>query len=327
MQKRSVCAVIAALIVCFLTDVTLLAQRQNPGNSLISAAGESASEDVLKIDSQLVLIDVSVLDKNRNFIAGLARSDFRVFEDQVEQKIDIFSNEKVPVSFGLAIDTSGSMRYKLRAVIAAAKQLLTLCRPGDEVFIVDMKDSARIKFALPYTKNLTEAESALDKMHPAGGTALLDGIATACRYAQEQASHRRRALVVMSDGDERDSTLKRAQLLDIVRESDLQIYIIGFPEGLVEADGSFMEASPRKAKNLMKDIAEESGGQALFPRSLDDVSHYALKIGEELRTQYTLGYYPTRESHDGDWHSLQVKLADKNRKYAVRTRAGYFARN
>jgi Ca-activated chloride channel homolog len=324
--------VILVMTSLFITG-TALAQQEafqkeafgtNPDSNQATTA--NTSDNVLKINSELVLIDVSVLDNSRNFVPSLDKSSFRIFEDQVEQQIEVFSKESVPVSFGFVIDTSGSMRFKLKAVLEAAKKMLELCRPGDEIFIVDMKDPFRIRFVQPFTGNVEEAREKLDKMFSSGGTALLDGIAEAGKYAQDNASNRRRALIVMSDGDERDSTIKLDQLLDQVREMDLQVYLMGFPEGFINADGAFVETTRGKAKNLMKKIAEETGGQAFFPGSLDEIAPMTLKIGQELRSQYTIGYYPNNDSKSGQWHRLQVKLADRKNKFAVRTRNGYFAK-
>jgi Ca-activated chloride channel homolog len=178
---------------------------------------------------------------------------------------------------------------------------------------------------LPYTGNVEEASKALDRMYSSGGTALLDGISQAVKYTKENATNRRRALVVMTDGDERDSVLKKDQLLDQIKEEDVQIYLMGFPEGLIGADGAFMEASAGKAKDLLKKVAEESGGQSFFPQSLNEISPLAVKIGEELRAQYTIGYYPSNEQRDGRYHRLHVKLGDSKTKFAVRTRNGYYA--
>jgi Ca-activated chloride channel homolog len=319
------------MAVVLLLTTTVFAQQEafqqeafvNNSNDKANDKADASSDNVLKVDSELVLIDVTVLDKNRNFVPGLDKSSFHIYEDQVQQQIEIFSKESAPVSFGFVIDTSGSMRFKLKTVIESAKKLLELCRPGDEVFIVDMKDNLRIRFAQPFTTNFDEARAKLDKMYPSGGTALLDGIAAAGKYAQEHSSNRRRALIVMSDGDERDSTLKMEQLLDQVREMNLQVYLMGFPEGFINADGAFVETPRGKAKNLMKKIAEETGGQAFFPASLNEISPLTVKIGQELRSQYTMGYYPNGEDKAGQFHRLQVKLADKNQKFAVRTRNGY----
>src|SRR4026207_2248710 len=156
---------------------TAFTQNGVSGNRFTdSHAVDGTTENLLKIDSDLVLINISVLDDRRNFVPGLGKNDFRVFDDQVEQDIELFSKENVPVSFGIVIDTSGSMRHKLPKVISAANRLLDICRPGDEVFVVDMRVSIRILFVQPYTTNIEEARCKLAHMYSSGGTALLDGI-------------------------------------------------------------------------------------------------------------------------------------------------------
>ncbi|MBL8152291.1 MAG: VWA domain-containing protein [Blastocatellia bacterium] len=293
-------------------------------NSLLAQERKEEPEDIVKIDSELVVIDVSVLDNKNRFVSTLDKSQFQVFEDGKEQKVELFSKEDVPVSFGLVVDTSGSMRFKLKTVLEAANKLLDLCKPNDEVFVVDMKDAIRINFLQKYTNNMNEARAAFGKMYPNGGTALLDGIAAAGNYAQESSSNRRRAIIVLSDGDERDSTIKQERLIELLRELQIQVYMVGFPEGFIELDGTFLEAATRKSRDLMRKIADESGGQAFFPKSLDEVGEIMTKIGQELRAQYMLGYYPINETKDGRWRKLQVKL--NNKKYSVRTRSGYFAK-
>ncbi len=316
------------MVVGLVLASAALAQDAASINRLKDGQGDvDNAEKVLRINSDLVVVDVSVLDSKRNFVAGLDRSSFHIYEDQIEQHIEFFSKESVPVSLGILIDTSGSMRFKLNAVLAAAKEFIKLCRPGDEVFIVDMKDSQRIRFVQPYTANFAEASKAIDKMFANGGTALLDGISKAAQYAQEKASNRRRALIVMTDGDERDSVMKSGQLYDQLREDNVQIYLMGFPEGFVSGDGIFIDASPSRARKLLQKIAEESGGQAYFPTTLDEIAPIASKIGEELRAQYTIGYYPSNEHHDANFRRLRVKLTDNKHKFAVRTRTGYFAGN
>ncbi|MEW6730877.1 MAG: VWA domain-containing protein [Acidobacteriota bacterium] len=281
-------------------------------------------DDTIRIDANLVLLDVTVLDKSNKFIKGIEQNKFQVFEDQVNQSISFFSQEQVPISYGIIVDTSGSMRRRLATVIKAAKTLINLSRPGDEVFIIDMKDSSNIELLEEYTTSLEDAMDALDNMVSGGGTALLDGIVLGGDYARK-GKHRRKALVVISDGDERDSSYSVEDTLDKLREFDVQLYLIGFPEDLSEDSGIFKRSAKKKAVDLINKLAAESGGQAYFPRELADLEPIAQKIGTDLRSQYTIGYYPSNDKQDGSFRRLSVKLVD-NKEYAVRTRSGYYAR-
>lgn len=281
-------------------------------------------EYVLPINTNLVFLDLTVLDKNGNFVSGLKPQDLKVYEDKIEQKVEIFTQENVPISFGLVIDTSGSMRFKLPMVVNAAKEMLKRCQKGDEVFIISMKDAPNISLVQPYTDDFPSASKALDKFIFGGGTALLDGISDATEYAQAKAKNRRKALIIMSDGDDRSSTVEREKLISELRVSNSQVYLLGFPEGFVAPDGKFIDYTLPKAKKLLKKIAEESGGETFFPTSMTEIFPILDRICVDLRTQYTVGYY--KDDYDGRYHSLEVKLTDKKSKHTIRTRSGYIAK-
>lgn len=299
-------------------------QKEKPSRS--SRANSTDQDDgiLVKEGSNLVTLDVTVLDKNNKFIKGLVQNKFQVFEDQIQQNIAFFSQEQVPISYGIVVDTSGSMRKRLATVIKAAKTLISLSKPGDEVFIVDMKDTQNIELLEDFTTSIQDANDALDNMVAGGGTALLDGIAVAGDYARK-GSNRRKAILVISDGDERDSTYTVEQTLDKLREFDVQLYMVGFPEEVSEDGGLFKRSPRKKAIDLINKLTAESGGQAYFPRDLADLEPIARKIGEDLRSQYSIGYYPSNVKQDGAFRKLQVKLNENKDQYAVRTRSGYYA--
>jgi Ca-activated chloride channel family protein len=286
---------------------------------------EEDRNDVIKVNTNLVLVDVTVLDKSNRFVKGLSQNKFQIFEDQVAQQIQEFSQEQVPISYGIVIDTSGSMRRRLPTVIKAAKELLRLGKRGDEVFIVDMKDSRNIELIEEYTANQEDANDALDNMVAGGGTSLLDGIVTSSEYAAKEGKNRRKAVVVISDGDERDSTFSVEETLDKLREYEVQLYLVGFPEDLSEDSGVFKRSAKKKAVELINKLAQESGGQSYFPRDLSELEGIAKKIGDDLRSQYVLGYYPSNERRDGAFRRIQVKLSENKEQYGVRTRSGYYA--
>jgi Ca-activated chloride channel homolog len=296
-------------------------QRPRPVDAQQEPEDQSGT---IKVDTNLVQVDVSVVDKSNKFIKGLDKSRFQIFEDQILQNIEQFSQEQVPISYGIIVDTSGSMRRRLTTVIKAAKTLINLSRPGDEVFIVDMKDSQNIELLEDYTTNLEDAFDALDNMVSGGGTSLLDGIVVSGEHAKA-GKNRRKALVVISDGDERDSTYSVDQTLDKIREYDVQLYLIGFTDDLPEDSGLFKRSPKKKAQELIGKLASESGGQAYFPRELADLETIAQKIGSDLRSQYTIGYYPSNEKKDGTFRRIQVKLLENKEQAAVRTRTGYYA--
>src|SRR5689334_2512080 len=139
-----------------------------------AADQQDDDKGTIRIKQNLVVVDVTVLDKNNKFVKGIDQNKFQIFEDQIAQQIEFFSQEQVPISYGIVVDTSGSMRRRLATVLKAAKTLISLSKPGDEVFIVDMKDSQNIELLEDFTENLDDANDALDNMVSGGGTALLD---------------------------------------------------------------------------------------------------------------------------------------------------------
>ena len=311
--------VLLASLIIFLVTSIFAQQETNKNKS------KEQEEETLVFSVDFVTLDLTVLDKKGSLVSGLNYQDLKIYDNKVEQQIEFFTQESVPISFGLVIDTSGSMRFKLPMVITAAKEMIKRCKPGDEVFIISMKDSQNIQLVQPYTEDFIGASNSLDKFTPSGGTALLDGIADATKYAGEKGKNRRKALVIMSDGDDRASTIEREQLIAQLRAIDTQVYLLGFPQGFVTPEGKFIDYTLPKAKKLLEKIAEESGGETFFPTSMTEILPILERICVDLRTQYTIGYYP-KDPYDGRWHNLEVKLTDKKNKYTIRTRAGYFAK-
>jgi len=184
-----------------------------------------------------------------------------------------------------------------------------------------------------FTNDLEEIEDALDNMIASGQTALLDAVYLAVEHAQKHGKYRRKAIVVVTDGEERDSYYTRDQVLQALRQSEVQVYAIGFPQGLGEAaifqqtESRRMSSQEKKARKLLEEVAQVSGGRAFFPESLDELDSIASTIASELRMQYALGYYPTNSQRDGSWRTIRVEVVpDKvHGKLVARTRSGYYA--
>lgn len=292
--------------------------------------GEEAG-DVVKLSSELVVLDVTVTDPKNQPVADLDKDQFVVFENDVKQEIAFFAREEYPASIGLLLDTSGSMKKKLPKVIAAAKSLIRQSHPQDEFFLVEFKGDAEL--VEDFTEDVRLIEEALDSLVASGQTALLDALYLSVEHAQSKGKHRRKAIIVVSDGEERDSYYKRDQVLDALRQSDVQVFAIGFPEGLGEyaifhqTESRRLSSQEKKARKLLEDISRISGGRAFFPESLDELDAIAQTIARELRTQYVIGYYPTAPQRDGTWRAVRVEVVpDKQRgKLIARTRSGYYA--
>jgi VWFA-related protein len=283
-------------------------------------------DGVIKVDTDLVLLDVSVIDQNNNPIMNLKKEDFSIYEDKVKQAVESVSREEVPVSFGMVIDTSGSMRSKLQTVSDAAVSLIKQMRSDDEAFVASFK--AEPELVQDFTADRRELEDAVSELYTSGGTALLDAIIATADYAQEKGKRRRKALVVISDGLEKNSSVKEKEVMEAIKEDEVQVYLVGFIDEENEEKSLFGKSPAKKAKDLLSRIADDSGGHAYFPRDISEIPAIAAQIAKDLRTQYVVSYYPSNEKRDGTFRTVQVSVNSQgSRKLIARTRRGYYARN
>lgn len=291
-------------------------------------------EGIITVDTELVNLNVRVIDRNNRPIGGIRQSEFKVFEDGVAQEIDFFSASEVPTNYGIVIDNSGSLRHQLEKVIEAGKILVNTNRPADETLIIRFISRDKITIEQNFTANKTDLNDSLDNMYTEGGqTAVIDAVYLAAEKVTEYEKERgkedrkRRALVLVSDGEDRDSYYSEAQLFEMLRESDVQIYTIGFVNELSK-DGGFISKSPQgKAKALLEKMATETGGKAYFPASAADLAGIAKEIASELRLQYSIGYIPSNDKKDGTYRNIKVVIDDgpnKQKRIAV-TKAGRVA--
>ncbi|HSK70908.1 MAG TPA: VWA domain-containing protein [Pyrinomonadaceae bacterium] len=284
----------------------------------------------IKIDVELVNLNVRVVDRNNRPISNLRKGDFTIYEDNVLQTIDDFSKGEVPTNYSLVIDNSGSLRSQLEKVIEAGKILIGTNRRDDETSIIRFVSSEKIEIVQDFTPSKADLNDALENLYIEGGpTAIIDAIYLAAervdRYERTSGGdHKRRALVLVSDGEDRSSYYKEQQLFDLLRESEVQIYAIGFINEL-ESGGGFISKSARgKAKAFLERLAKETGGKVYFPNSVSELNSIAQDIASELRTQYSITYYPTNDNKDGSFRNIKVVVADgpnKEKRIAV-TRSG-----
>jgi Ca-activated chloride channel family protein len=280
-----------------------------------------------------VILDVTVVDRNNSPIANLERTDFTVYEDGVKQEITSFTRDRTPISIGLLIDTSGSIAGKLSRIEAAATSIIRQSQPGDEFFVMEFKADATV--VQDFTTNATAIEYCLGHLSAGGQTALLDAVKNAIEHANKWAKHNRKCVVVVTDGDERDSRCSREQLLQSLRVAKVQLYAVGFPDGLNAMEnmperGSIQTQSQKpetKARTLLDELTRVSGGRPFYPRQVGELDGIAGSIARELRTQYRLAYYPTQIDRDGRWREVRVSVGPSQEREGLiaRTRAGYFA--
>ena len=305
-----------------------------------SPAGQQEGEEVdpdevLKVDTSLVNLHVRVVDRGNRPVGDVRQEEFRVFENGVPQKIEFISKEEVPIHYGLVVDNSQSMRLLLDKVIEASKTIINHNRPGDETFLVRFVDNENIEIKQDFTSKQEDLFEKLEDLYTEGGqTAVLDAVMLSAEHAAKYkkgnplTDRRRRALILITDGEDRSSYYKQNEIFDALRESDVQIYVIGFVGELEADNGGFIKKSTKeKAVNLINRLASESGGRAFFPNSLAELPAIANEITKDLRTQYVISYYPTNKARDGSFRSVRVTVADntKREKRIAITRPGYTA--
>ncbi|MBA2493521.1 MAG: VWA domain-containing protein [Acidobacteria bacterium] len=286
-------------------------------------------DDIIKIDTDLVNLNVRVVDRNNRAINNLTQADFKVYEESILQPIEFFSKSEVPTNYSLVIDNSGSLRFQLEKVIEAGKIIIGTNRPDDETSIIRFVSSDKINIEQDFTSNKTDLTDALDNLYIEGGqTAIIDAVYLAAErvetYEKKRNDLKRRALILVSDGEDRDSFYKEPQLYQLLRESDVQIFVIGFVNELSK-EGGFISKSPQgKAKAFLERLATETGGKVYFPNNLSELNGIAQEIANELRTQYSIGYSPTNKVQDGTFRNLKIVIADganKEKRIAI-TRSG-----
>lgn len=269
---------------------------------------------ILRVNTELVTLNVRVIDRNNRPINNVRENDFHVYEDGVVQPIESFTREEVPISYGLAIDTSQSLRSQIQAVIDAGKTIVNSNKPGDETFLVRFISSDQIETLQDFTANKEALNDGLDDLYVAGGqTAIIDAVYLSAEHVAEykkgdDGDRRRRALIVITDGEDRSSFYSQEKLFSRLREEDVQIYVIGFVNEL-DKEGGLIAKSPReKAVKLINKLASETGGRAFFPESISQLPQIAEEIVRDMRTQYVLSYNPTNKSRDGSFRAIRVAV-------------------
>jgi Ca-activated chloride channel family protein len=269
---------------------------------------------IIRVNTELVTLNVRVIDRNNRPIGNVQQAEFHVLEDGVPQPIEYFTKEEVPISYGLAVDTSGSLRSQLQSVIDSGKTIVNSNRKGDETFLVRFISSDKIETVQDFTANQDLLIDGLESLYVEGGqTAVIDAVYLTADHVAEykkgdDSDKRRRALIVITDGEDRSSFYSPDKLFARLREADVQIYVIGFVNEL-DKEGGLIRKSPRdKAVNLLNRIATETGGRAFFPQSLSELPQIAGEIIRDLRTQYVVAYNPTNKDRDGSFRSIKVTV-------------------
>src|SRR6266700_3461664 len=267
----------------------------------------------------LVVLHTTVLDDRQRFADGLKLENFRVFEDKVEQKLSVFKREDLPVSMGLVIDNSGSMRDKRPKVNEAAITLVQASNPQDEAFVVNFNDDFYLDLDKDFTNSIPELKEALERIDSRGSTALRDAILGSLDHLKK-ASKDKKVLLVVTDGEDNASRNSLEKMIREVQKTDTVIYTIGLL-------GQENKKEAKRARKALEQIAAASGGLAFFPENVDDVHNICEHVAHDIRNQYILAYYPTNTRRDGTFRAIQVEVIPPHGrgKLVARTRNGYYA--
>jgi Ca-activated chloride channel homolog len=312
----------AAAILALCAPLALLAQR--PSQPSAPQAPSESPDYSIKKDVNLVLLHVSVVNDRGQFVSGLKQSDFHVMEDKTDQKISVFSQEDVPVSMGLVIDNSGSMRDKRPQVNAAALTLVKTSNPQDEAFVVNFNDDFYLDTIHDFTNDVTEMKDALEHIDARGSTALYDAVIGSLDHLKKGVKDKK-VLLVVTDGVDNASRRSLANAVQEAQRSDALIYSIGI---FSDDDIKHNSGDMKKARRALTELATSTGGLAFFPENVSDTESICAQIARDIRNQYTVAYYPTNSARDGTYRAVQISVAPQRGygKLQVRTRTGYYAR-
>jgi VWFA-related protein len=317
----------ACLGALLCVPLALRAQAPQPANRQTPQPEKKGQEYTINVDVNMVVLHATVLDKWGRMVDNLKEDDFRVYEDGVQQKLSVFSHADIPVTMGIVIDDSGSMREKRQAVNAAALTFVKTSNPQDQVFVVNFNDVYYLDTPGDFAGSIEDLKTALDKIDSRGGTALYDAVYASLDHLK-LGNRDKKVLLVITDGEDNASRYTFEELLRYAQKSNAVIYTIGLlgseePGGLFKIHGS----NPHRAAKILEKLAEATGGQPFSPKSLDEVSGTCTQIARDIRNQYTLAYYPTNRKKDGTFRAVRIDafVPHSRTKLTIRTRPGYYA--
>jgi Ca-activated chloride channel homolog len=267
-----------------------------------------------RTDTRLVVLNVSVFDKDGKIIKDLGKGAFKVYENGEKQTVSTFRQEDVPISLGLIIDTSASMTDKRDRVASAALAMVKASNPQDEVFIINFNEAAVL--AREFTNNTKDLENALRNLEPKGETAMRDALLLGIEHLRHRAHKDKKVLLVVTDGEDNSSMETQAHLVEVAQQNDVIIYAIGLL-------GAEEPESAARARKQLSELTQQTGGQSWFPNDVAEIANITPAIAHEIRNQYILTYTPMNLAADGTFRKIRVDVDVPGA--VVRTRSGYYA--
>ena len=272
-----------------------------------------AQQPTFQAETRLVVLHATVKNARGELVTSLERAAFTVYENGKRQPITLFRRDDIPVSLGLLIDNSGSMRTLRSKVEAAALALARASNPQDEIFVLNFNDKARID--VPFTSDVAVLEAGIARVDSIGGTAMRDAIDMAQAYLGEHGTRDRKVLLVITDGIDNASVVARHTIEKQAEQRDTVIFAIG-----LFGD----EARVKPGRQELDQLADKTGGMAYYPADIGQIDAIALEIARQIRNLYTIAYAPLNQSLDGTFRSIRVTVSGPER-LSVRTRTGYRA--
>ncbi len=309
------CKVLTGLLCLSLAVFPLWAQSGAAASRQSSKETGPDTGLIIRSDTRLVVLHTTVQDNDNRPVADLTQSAFEVYEDGELQQLKLFRREDVPVSLGILVDNSGSMRDKRLKVNAAAVDFVKASNPEDEVFIVNFNDEAYLDTP-DFTSEIPRLQDALQRVDARGGTALYDAIGMSLDHILEKAKWDKKVLLVISDGEDNASRTTLEKMVRRLQETDVVIFAVGL---LSEED----RRSARRAQRAIRNIVEATGGAAYFPNEVDEVHAITQQVAHDIRNQYILGYTPSEAKPPG-YRQVKVTLTGRAKRYQVRHRPGYY---
>jgi Ca-activated chloride channel family protein len=317
MTRKTRTLIAAAFIVLALP--ALMVARAGRAQKAQETSTDKGQTQTLKVDVDLVLVNATVTDSLNRYVSGLGQEHFQIWEDKLEQKIEYFSSEDNPVSLGVIFDVSGSMKDKISTARDAAVTFLKTGNPEDEYFLVEFAN--RPEVAADFTTDVSKLQNKLIFTPAKGMTAMYDSVYLGLEKLRE-GSNPKKALLLITDGEDNRSRYTFQNVKDFVKEQDVQIYAIG----IVDEWNSQLGAG-HTGRAMIEELADLTGGRAFFPDNVYELEDICTKIAVELKNQYVIGYHSTNQAKDGKWRKVRMKVNPPKgiAHLNVKSKSGYYA--
>jgi len=276
-------------------------------------------QPTLRVNVDEVLLHVAVTDSSNSYISNLTKNDFQIWEDKIEQNVEYFTTANAPLSVGIILDVSDSMKFGLGSARSAAETFLTASDPKNEYFLIQFSDTPRL--TQDFTSDVKKVQKSLAMTKAKGNTSLYDAVYLGLETLN-RGSNARKALLVITDGGDNNSRYPLSAVKEFAEEHDAMIYTVG----IGVANRPEWHLPGRSPKARLKSLAEMTGGKAYFPDSARDLTDICALISTDLKSQYVLGYRSLNLSRDGRWRKVRVTVDRRTQGSGhVRTRSGYYA--